>query len=97
MLKSPYWLWLGSATLTGASFLLSACSDPVSTKNLSAQKGRLQIEGQADEMGQLAGANETNMQELEPTRPEGSSRWFNPAPWSEAEAQEEVQEGMEDQ
>jgi len=86
-----------TAAITSASLLLCGCSDPVSTKGLSAQKERLEVEGQSAEMGQLAGANETDMQELEPTQPEGTSSWFNPDPWSQAEVQEEMHEGMEDQ
>lgn len=86
-----------AAAITSASLLLCSCTDPVSTKGLSNQKGQLQVEGQAAEMGQLADANETDMQELEPTQPEGTVSWFNPDPWSQAEAQEEMHHAMEDQ
>ncbi|MDG2053574.1 MAG: hypothetical protein P8J86_02595 [Phycisphaerales bacterium] len=40
---------------------LSGCNDPVSTKNLSAQKEQLELKGHAAEMWQLAGSNETDM------------------------------------
>lgn len=86
-----------AAALAGASIVLCSCNDPVSTKGLSAQKEQLQIEGQSAEMGQLAGANETDMQELEPTQPEGTQSWFDPDPWSQVEAQEDMQRAMEDQ
>ena len=76
---------------------LCGCNDPVSTKNFSAQKEQLEIKGHAAEMGQLADSNETDMQELEPTQPEGTVGWFDADPWSEAESQEQMQEAMEDQ
>jgi hypothetical protein len=76
---------------------LSGCNDPVSTKNFSTQKEQLEIKGHAAEMRQLADSNETDMQELEPTQPEGTVGWFDADPWSEAESQEQMHEAMEDQ
>ena len=76
---------------------LSGCNAPVSTQNLSVQKEQLEIKGHAAEMGQLAGSNETDMQELEPTQPEGTVGWFDADPWSEAESQEQMHEAMEDE
>jgi hypothetical protein len=89
-------LFVTSIGLVGAC-ALCGCEAPVSTENLSAQKEQLEIKGHAAEMGQLAGSNETDMQELEPTQPEGTVGWFDADPWSEAESQEQMHEAMEDE